>query len=290
MNFRSGFLNNKFGIFGEEEEVKISSDSSCFDTDQNFQHNLPVPDSKPTVRSKKKYYSSKNNKYKKYGKYRRRSSSIQNIFKSLGVCSFFQTGRCNRGTKCFFVHQLISLKHISCVFFQQGRCKFGENCIFDHPYQQRHIQDLEQDIQELRSMCSELQKENEMLQAEVKKNKTLKKPKYRNHRYVISDIEPITPKDDPPTAIYKYECQNTFSEASVLPVYITDNVERRSSPSSTLRIPEKIEKKTQPTRDKSANQKINEIIQKISSCTEKTTPLSAMLILQEALLAFTTNP
>jgi Zinc finger C-x8-C-x5-C-x3-H type (and similar) len=179
MNYNRGFLNNKFGIFNDEsdsENLSAESDddysgSVCFDASAQIKSSVDSkPNPKETTTTNPVFYPEFKHFPYKNKKYKRRSrSSIQKVFKSLGVCCFFQTGSCNRGTKCSYAHQLISLKHINCKYFQQGRCKFGERCVFDHPSHQLHISQLEMEIQNLVAANSELQKINTLLQKNLKK-------------------------------------------------------------------------------------------------------------------------
>jgi Zinc finger C-x8-C-x5-C-x3-H type (and similar) len=166
MNFNRGFLNNKFGIFGEEEADESDSDpstSSCFSVKSQIQSK---PKSIPTFYSKKNRHASKPKK--------RYKSNLQKLFKSLGSCFFFQTGRCNRGPECRFEHNIVSLKHKHCKYFQQGRCKFGETCLFNHAIHLQHVQILQNEINHLKDINTKLRKKLQpKLQPKIAKNPTL---------------------------------------------------------------------------------------------------------------------
>jgi CCCH-type zinc finger/RNA-binding, Nab2-type zinc finger len=154
MNFNRDFLNNKFGIFGEEEVEKSaseSSSSSCFDTRSQIHSGTG---SIPTARMRNKRQPRKSR--------RKRKSNLQKLFKSLGICFFFQTDRCSRGNECTFSHRHISLKNKECKYFQQGRCKFGDSCLFNHACHRVHIQKLQEEINQLKQLNSTLSRELKM--------------------------------------------------------------------------------------------------------------------------------
>lgn len=48
----------------------------------------------------------------------------------VGLCGDFQTGRCTRGDKCRFTHQLKDKGY--CGDFQKGRCERGASCKYRH--------------------------------------------------------------------------------------------------------------------------------------------------------------
>ena len=50
------------------------------------------------------------------------------------VCSFFQQGRCTKGTSCPFLHVKVpkDLSVIPCVHFANGRCRNGDACPYAH--------------------------------------------------------------------------------------------------------------------------------------------------------------